>query len=280
MMRGLPASGKTSTAKELMKEWGNFVRVNKDELRPMLHGDAKWSGKKEKLTKKAQRVIVMDFLRGDQSVIVDDTNLRPADEENWKRLAQECKATFEVKDMDTPFEECISRDLERENGVGPHVILSMALSSGRYPYSNIVLCDIDGTVANIDHRLHYVKDGNKDWDSFFSEVKHDTFRQDIWEQVKATAYDNSAQVVFLSGRSDVCREDTEDWLEWHIGELPFVLMRREFDRRPDTEVKEDMFNWHFKDYNIVKVFDDRPRLVKMWRDKGLEVVDCGNGVDF
>lgn len=281
MMRGLPGSGKTTRANDIMREAGNFVRVNRDQLRPMLHGDAKWSGKKEKVTRHVQRAMVRDLLDNDYSVIVDDTNLRDADYELWRHVAGECSAGFGVVDVDTPYEECIGRDMGRgEARVGPHVVTSMALSSGRFPYRNIILCDIDGTLADLTHRLHYVRDGNRDWDRFFAEVGDDEFREDVWEQVVADADEHDARIIFLSGRSEVAREDTEEWLWDETGDLPIVLMRRENDRRPDTEVKRDIFDWHFKGYNIVRVYDDRPCMVRMWREMGLDVVDCGDGVEF
>jgi len=280
MMRGLPASGKTTRAKEIMRDAGNYVRVNRDQLRPMLHGDVKWSGKKEKVTRFVQKSMVADMLAKDYSVIVDDTNLRDADRERWSQVSREQNAKFEVVEMDTSYEDCLERDESRENGVGAHIVTSMALSSGRFPYRNIVLCDIDGTVADLTHRLHYIKDGNQDWDSFFCEVGKDTFKESVWYKVAQDADENDAVVIFLSGRSDVARDDTEKWLVENGVSGPIVLMRREFDRRPDTEVKRDIFDWHFGGYNIIRVYDDRPRLVNMWREIGLDCVDCGDGVDF
>lgn len=280
MMMGLPGSGKTTRAKEIMVEAGNMVRVNRDQLRPMLHGDAKWSGKKEKVTMHVQRAMVKDLLENDHSVIVDDTNLRDADRDRWSHVAMEAGAKFEVVEMDTPYDECIDRDGQRENNVGAHVITSMALSSGRYPYRKVILCDIDGTLADLKHRLHHISGGNRDWDAFFSGVSQDGFREDVWDRVVADAEDNGAQIIFLSGRSDVCRDDTENWLWGNTGEMPVVLMRREYDRRPDTEVKRDIFDWHFKGYDVVRVYDDRPCMVRMWRDMGLNVVDCGDGIEF
>lgn len=280
MMRGLPGSGKTTKAKEIMREAGNFVRVNRDQLRPMLHGDAKWSGKKEKVTRHVQRAMVKDLLNNDYSVIIDDTNLRDADRERWGHVARECNAKFEIVDMDTPYEVCVERDLMRENGVGIHVITSMALSSGRFPYRNIILCDIDGTLADLTHRLHYVRGDNRNWDAFFAEVGDDGFKGDVWVQVVEDARKNDAIIIFLSGRSEVARKDTEEWFEDFGIMGPIVLMRREWDRRPDTEVKSEIFEWHFKDYNVIRVYDDRPRLVRMWREMGLDVVDCGAGIEF
>jgi predicted kinase len=281
MMRGLPASGKTTRAKEIMTEAGNMVRVNRDQLRPMLHGDAKWSGKKEKVTRHVQRAMVKDLLDNDYSVIVDDTNLRDADHERWSHVARETNSKFEVVDMDTPYDVCVHRDNRREDAVGSHVITSMALSSGRFPYRNIILCDIDGTIADLTHRLHHINGGNRDWDKFFAEVVDDGFKSEVWDQVALDADENDAVIIFLSGRSDISRVDTEDWLETNTGIVqPIVLMRQSWDRRPDTEVKGDMFKWHFSDYNIVRVYDDRPRLVRMWKEMGLSVVDCGDGTEF
>lgn len=283
MMRGIPGSGKTTRAKEIMVEAGNMVRVNRDQLRPMLHGDAKWSGKHEKITMHVQRTVVKDLLNNDYSVIVDDTNLRDADRERWGRVAVESNARFEIEDMDTSFEECVERDAHRDGGVGVHVVAGMALSSGRFPYRNVVLCDIDGTIADLTHRLHYVKGGNRDWGSFFDSVGGDGFRKDVWDRVVADAEANDACVIFLSGRSDVCRRETEMWLMENCHEdidYPITLMRRDRDRRPDTEVKKEMFERHFGGYNVVRVYDDRPRLVSMWREMGLDVVDCGDGIEF
>lgn len=281
MMRGLPGSGKTTKALELMRKHGNLVRVNRDQLRPMLHGDAKWSPKKEGVTMSVQRSMVATLLGGGVSVIVDDTNLRNADCERWKGVARECDAKFEIVGMDTTYDECVTRDSARGSArVGRHVIASMALSSGRFPCRNIILCDIDGTVADLTHRLHHVRGENRDWDSFFADVENDGFRDDIWAQVVADAAQNDAKVIFLSGRSDVTRGATEHWLRVHTGEHPVVLMRREHDRRPDTDVKADIFNRHFDKYNVVRVYDDRPSLVRMWSDMGLNVVDCGDGVEL
>jgi predicted kinase len=241
MMRGLPASGKTTRALEMMREYGNLVRVNRDQLRPMLHGDAKWTGKKEAVTMTVQRSMVKGLLNDDRSVIVDDTNLRDADRERWSHVARERGAKFEVVDVDTAYEECVDRDSRRGlSRVGQHVVTSMALSSGRFPYKNIVLCDIDGTLADLRHRLHHIEGGKRDWDSFFAEVAKDGFREDVWEQVVMDADEHDARIIFLSGRSEVARDDTEEWLWDEVGVMPVVLMRREYDRRPDTEVKRDI----------------------------------------
>jgi predicted kinase len=70
-----------------------------------------------------------------------------------RKIADEFDAEFEVVFFDTPLNECIERDLKRENSVGANVILNMWK---QYLYKPIehkeeledcIICDIDGTLA-------------------------------------------------------------------------------------------------------------------------------------
>lgn len=280
MMRGLPGSGKTTSATEMLKEYGNFVRVNKDDLRAMLHKGLDWNGKREKITKSVQYDMVVDLLTAGRSVIVDDTNLRDNDRQLWSAVAAEFNAKFEVIEMNTPFDICVQRDAWRDKPVGIHVIAGMAFRSEKYPNKKIILCDIDGTLADISHRLHHLDGDKKDWNSFFEECSEDTFREDIWEKVEKDALDNDADVIFVSGRSDAVREKTERWLYWHIGKKPIVLMRPHWDHQEDTSLKNKIYMDHFQNYDVIRVYDDRPSVIRMWRKHNLQVVDCGDGVEF
>jgi FMN phosphatase YigB (HAD superfamily) len=33
-----------------------------------------------------------------------------------------------------------------------------------------ILFDVDGTLANCEHRVHHVQNGNRDWNKFFAEM--------------------------------------------------------------------------------------------------------------
>lgn len=294
LMRGLPASGKSTEAKRLMEVAGNTVRINRDLLRTMLHFD-KWTGKNERATKDAAKALAVLFLEQDMNVIIDDTNLNPSVVESWREVAQRVGSKFEIVDMTTPMMECILRDNQRENGVGSTVIKNMALQWGLVDPTSIVICDIDGTVANIDHRLHWVRhecekcklngegscDWKKDWKSFFAALDKDTVRQDVRE-ILIDLYNRGHMIVFVSGRSDDHRDRTLEWLDKNFLSFAFTLiMRRSGDKRPDTEVKQDILNTYFKDHSKIKcVIDDRPSVIRMWQSNGLEVIDVGNGIEF
>lgn len=281
IMKGLPASGKSTKAKELLEN-GNTIRINKDLLRTMLHFD-KFTGKNESHTQDCSRKIADWFLSQGVNVIIDDTNLNPNTVQGWKDLSKIHNATIEYQDFtDVPVDTCILRDMDREKKVGDDVITKMALRYLDYMKGEkVVICDIDGTIADCEHRRHYVEKTPKDWKGFFSEMDTDPLRKDIWEKVMRCSEENSAHIIFVSGRSEEYREITEDWfMNYKIYEYNCLIMREKHDSREDTVVKSEIYDKYLKNMNIVKVFDDRPSVIRMWREKGLDVEDVGNGVEF
>lgn len=278
-MRGLPASGKSTKAKELAEEIGNAVRVNRDLLRTMIHFGT-WSGKNERFIKMAERAIASMFLDENLVVIVDDTNLHPGTVESWKQFAKENKHEFEIFNVDTDYIECIDRDSLREDSVGRNVIVKMARQYGMYPFDKReIICDIDGTLCNIDHRLHYVRGEQKDWDSFFHAMKDDEPRPEIIDILCDKAAEGY-RILLVSGRPEEYRGLTQRWL-FNFG-VPYtdLFMRPKGDHRPDTEIKQEILDRYFKKELIDLVIDDRPSVIRMWRENGLEVMDVGNGVEF
>lgn len=280
---GLPASGKSTKAAEILKASGNAVRINKDLLRTMLHCD-KWTGNNEKATKQAARALAQHFLQAGRTVVIDETNLRPGTLQGWKDLAVSLGAHIEVVNVDTPLEECLRRDSQRTKPVGESVIIGMAMQYGRYPEpkNGIVICDLDGTLADIQHRLHFVAQTPKDWKGFFEAIPGDTLRQDVLE-VLLRHEDDDREIFFVSGRSEEHRGVTEEWLERVLDGYRIhrtLFMRRTHDRRPDTEVKQDIYDAYFKGRDIVEVIDDRPRIIAMWKANGLRVRDVGSNAFF
>lgn len=281
-MRGLPASGKSTKAREIMSQGGDFVRVNLDLMREMLHF-SKWSGLNEKITQEMQMFIAEQILLKGKNLIVDDTNLGEKHYNKWKNCADAFGCKFEVVDMNDEVDvyECIERDVERDKYVGRHVILNMAMQYKLLPtLDKIVVVDIDGTVADCKHRLHHVKGEKKDWKGFFSDMEHDTPRREVYLQAEQLAQEEGASIVFVTARPEDYRQVTQKWLHDNRMSAIHMIMRRAGDKRPDTDVKQDILNTYLKHYNIIQVFDDRPVVIQMWRDNGLEVTDVGDGVDF
>jgi predicted kinase len=296
ILMGLPASGKSTYAAQLLQQYGNAIRINRDLLRTMLHCDV-WSGKNERLTKNAARTLARHFLARDEMglldlkqgpgvVIIDDTNLVESTLASWKQLAEMCGASWEIVDMPTDVAECLRRDRLREKPVGDHVIIGMALQSHRYPMPEhgIVLCDIDGTVADCTHRRRFLQQEPKDWDGFFRAMGEDSVIDEVATQV-LNSVDDGYQLFYVSGRPDIYRFQTEGWLA-HMGlaHHKALFMRRTGDHRPDTVVKQEMLDRYFPEpyrSQIVAVYDDRPSVIReVWEKAGLPVTRCGTGEEF
>lgn len=146
--RGLPASGKTTVARQQVElreivlgalEPGELidrdpprplVRVNRDDLRAMLHvGD--WSSAKEQHTRTARDALVLALLASGCDVICDDTHIVEREVEDMRRLADLAPADLVVVDLrQVPMEECIRRDQTRPSGVGREVIERLAKRGG------------------------------------------------------------------------------------------------------------------------------------------------------
>ena len=127
-----------------------------------------------------------------------------------------------------------------------------------------VICDIDGTVALRNNRSPFD----------YSKVCEDTFDPRMLE-VLYTFIESGVKIIFVTGREDVdnCRELTIKWLDKNIAYSESdwdLIMRSKGDHRSDTEVKKEIYDKYIKDkYNILCVFEDRDKVVKMWRDEGL-----------
>lgn len=291
--RGLPASGKTSFARRLQP---SVVRVNRDDLRRMLHGVRLFTQWAEGQVTIVQRAQVEALLRARVDVIVDDTNLRSRTVRDWAELAARFGASFEVHDFtDVPLEECLRRDAGRptEDRVGEDAIrrLHERYLAGRTlplpiptvrpgaPASvytpppgapQIVLVDIDGTVA--------LAAGRSPYD--MTRVGEDEPNPAVIAAVRAM-HAAGHGIVYCSGRDASARARTEAWLDRHVG-VPYLQLhlRAVGDTRKDWMVKREIFEREIRDrYRVVGVFDDRIQVVRMWRDLGLTVFQVAEG-DF
>jgi predicted secreted acid phosphatase len=147
-----------------------------------------------------------------------------------------------------------------------------------------IIIDIDGTLANIEHRVHYVRNGRKDWPKFFQELHKDTVRQDVkavYDLYYALRNRFGLQIILVSGRGAETELATRKWLLDNGIAYSALYMRRKNDYRDDTVIKEEIYHQYIEPrYNTILVIDDRPKVVRMWQRNRLNVLDVGNGVEF
>ena len=275
ILQGAPASGKSTFARQLAHEDKSYVIVNRDSIRNS-RGDY-WIPSQEDYITSIEEFSIKNALGRGYNVIVDATNLNPITINKWKVIADEFNAEIEFKMFEISFEDAVARDKLRDNSVGEKVIKEFFrkyFPEKLTPFfddrfilkpdvaaSQVVLCDIDGTIA--------LRRGRSPYDQ--SKVLEDAF--DPRMNFLLSSLSEKFQIIFLSGRQDTkqCRDDTEKWLKDNLGLSEVTLiMRSEGDFRPDDVVKKELYQKYIKDrYNVVCVFDDRDKVVRMWRSLGL-----------
>lgn len=139
-----------------------------------------------------------------------------------------------------------------------------------------VIVDIDGTVAH-----HYNEVGEQLRGHFeYSKVSGDLPDKTILDLVgllEAALY----VIIFVSGREDSCRAETDAWLRVHGFEGQYhMFMRKTGDHRPDYVIKYEIFNEHIRDnYDVAFALDDRDQVVRLWRSIGIKTLQVADG-DF
>ncbi|QDH94027.1 polynucleotide kinase [Streptomyces phage Evy] len=288
ILRGVPGCGKSTFAHQWLKEGERRARVNRDDIRMQFFG--KETGVDENMVTEIEHQQVHTLLKAGYSVVVDDTNIRHTYIKAFVKIAAKFGVPVAVKQFDVDLKVAIERNAARASQGGrdvpTHVIEKMhksLKSSGQYtrkhiedawgtsqsvqPYirpvgkRKVYLFDIDGTLAQMSDRSPF------EW----NKVGDDDPRRQVILTAQALA-EAGYDIVVMSGRDSVCRDETIAWLEFY--DIPFVdlFMRAEGDMRKDNIVKQELFDRHIRDfYDVVAVFDDRQQVVDMWRAMG---VDC------
>jgi hypothetical protein len=139
----------------------------------------------------------------------------------------------------------------------------------------IVIFDIDGTLADVSERIHHVKKKPKNWNAFFKGMAQDKAIHSV-VRLCNLLYASGIQIILCSGRSEEHRGETVKWLAQQRVNYHDLLLRKDRDNRPDTVVKREMLTAIDKS-KILFVVEDRSRVVEMWRSEGLVCLQCAPG---
>lgn len=143
-----------------------------------------------------------------------------------------------------------------------------------------VICDIDGTISDCEHRLHLINNRESaDWNTFYEDCIKDQPIKPVVDMLLSLK--NNTQIIFVTGRTEQVRHITYDWLKKHLGQsfgsCP-MYMRNNGDLRTDVELKEEIYNKYLKRLNILFVIEDKQECVDMWRSKKLNCIQVNKGV--
>ena len=288
-MQGPPAGGKSTKAREIYNEDKlHRVIVNRDSIRDS-RGDY-WVPEQESYISKLEEHAVRAAIESGLSPIIDATNLNPKTRQKWVDLALEYKVDLTTIECVVPYQEALTRDSNRERPVGkkvlrdfykryyPHLIAPMSDERHMLEWDaskrKAIIVDVDGTLALRNNRSPF------DYEKACGDNADFRMCRIIKSLIES---DDMYEVFFLTGREDIgeCRRITVEWIHNHVyrkqghnGFLPkdnwTLLMRSEGDHRSDEVVKKEIWEEKIKPwYDVVAVFDDRDRVVKMWREQGL-----------
>lgn len=297
ILKGLPASGKSTYCNEKLADPA-YKRVNKDAIRHMLAGDGYYDKPDEKLVHDLYLSNIKYCLEKGYNVLCDATQLAVKNETELRKIALGYDAEVEVVFFDTPVDECIKRDKERTGfaHVGEKVIrgfYNRYFKDKKFQVENplkeedlptltkyevdpnlpwAIMFDLDGTLADMGTRNPFnwkacINDKPREAVTFLAKLVRD--------------YEGQCDIIFMSGRDEVCRPETAAWIKRELNITPdHLYMRPEGDNRKDNIIKSELFDAHIRGrFNVHFVVDDRKQVVDMWRELGLDCFQVAPG-DF
>jgi hypothetical protein len=146
-----------------------------------------------------------------------------------------------------------------------------------------VVVDIDGTVSIVGDRVRHLSEKPCNWDGFYSRCSEDEPNITVVELVRNLLLVGYG-IVYMSGRRDTERFDTEMWLSAFGIESNLLFMRKAGDFRHDTEIKPELMKQFQKEVgctndDIAFILEDRNSMVKKWRELGFTCLQVAEG-DF
>ena len=296
IIRGLQASGKTTKAKEIVSQnTEKTIRINRDSIREMF--GTKWSTNLEEIVKQVEYETMQKALIHEYDVVIDDVS--NYNDKTISTIEQYIEAYKNITsnvnnveiiyiDIFTPLEECIKRDSLRQNPVGEDVIrktykrycakittifnkIELEKKNQDKNKEHAIIVDMDGTLCyNITERPFY-------GENCAEKIKDDVPFEDTLNLINN--YDT--QVIIVTGRNqnNNVKEETIKWLDRYV-HVPYKLYMRDCDDfSPGVEFKKNIYETKIKpEYYVDFVLEDSPKIVKMYRDLGLTVLQPTNSM--
>lgn len=290
---GVSGSGKSTWARDQK----GYTVVDRDKIRKIVlkQHDPEYNKKRESLwhywdwswedeVSELELKRVMHHIMMNDNMIICETGFELDNPEHHtsKIIKALTAAGYEIsrKYCKIDYDTAIMRDRKRLESVGDHIIDKQWLKwlalpaelTGIRKYKRdtskpkCIISDIDGTIALHTDRAPY------DW----SRVNEDLPIQEIIDLVYR--YQSSGvQIIFVTGRSEDCRRDTELWLDQHFKHGYKLFMRPSENYLKDRVIKEQIFFEEIEpNYDVDFVVDDRRQVVNFWTDIGLKVLNVGN----
>ena len=304
---GISGSGKTYWSKQWAEENPEHrIRLNYDDIRCML-GKYWVPDKREQLVKDTFTYALKQAMYMGYDIVIDNmSNLNPKHLKEYEKLVKEhndFSATSNsykliYKLFDTPVEVCIERDSKRPIPIGEKVIrqqwkqyrTAIIQTSISNMLKNQVIQDEKlphCIIVDMDATLCFNTNGRPFWgpeaDVRVIEDIPNTPIVELVKHYKEAAYGTNPftynrNVIIITGRSESTRKGTEMWLKKYNISFDKLLMRPNGDFTKGEELKQTLYETEVKNkYYVDFVIEDSTKVVKMYRDLGLTVLQPNEG---
>lgn len=297
LVEGISGSGKTYWAKQWVEEDPvHRVRLNYDDIRCML--GKYWVPERESLMLEIFKSALLIAMDNGYDIIIDNmSNLNPKHQEEYSKIVEDWNNhttkylyKIEFKLINTPVEVCIERDSKREIPIGEKVIKQQWRK-----YRDYIICksvkEMLDKQPKVDNNLPHCIIVDMDATLCFNTSRrpffgpnaanlmiHDIPNQSIIDLVRAYCDIMDCELVVITGRDESCREVTLEWLDSNYLYPNLLLMRPINDYSSGENMKKSLYEQHIKGkYNVDFVIEDSSKVVKMYRDLGLIVLQPNEG---
>ena len=306
LTRGIQGSGKSTWAKQWVAESPETrVRFNNDDMRYSCSVYMTYTNKREKLIDEMKKNFMRSAMNLGFDIVADNMNLNDKEVAMYEKLVKEFNVLsdkyhyeIEFKDFFIPLEECIERDkLRGDKAVGEKAIRhiwriyrdkiihleTMKAVENQIPRNeelpSCIIVDMDATVCfNTSGRPFY---GEGSAEQMHTDVPNYPVIKIIQNYVKTMDIDKGDNVIFVTGRDETARQATRDYIDKNV--LPNydeyeLYTRKAGDFRKGDVCKREIYENRIKGkFNVDFVLDDSHKIVKMYRELGLTVLQPNDG---
>jgi hypothetical protein len=299
---GLPSNKKTTIAKNLCIIQKKFIRINDIEICNMYSIPI---NRKEietnELILNAQINLIENAFKNNYNVVLDSIIFEP---NIYNKLIHTIKNKYNIdilftciqtsieeaitleenkqipkKDLIDLYKEFIEYKTDKEiieylqnEKLEPLTIKYLPVKHKRktnLDFKNAIIVDLDGTIVDI----------NESKRDNYDNTLNDKPRMEIIKIIKGyTDYYDDINIIVITARPSSCLEQTISWLDKNFSFYNLLYMRNKNDNRCDVTIKEEIYLEHIKDnYNILAVFEDRKKVVDMWRKNNLNTLQVAEG---
>lgn len=141
-----------------------------------------------------------------------------------------------------------------------------------------IIIDLDGTLADCEHRRCFIAGTKKDWKSFSKDENIIQDKLNLWCATIINKFKDSDKILLVTGRMESSRKITKEWLNINDIKYDLLLTRKDNDFRKDSVIKEELYKKFIEPYfDVLFCIDDRKQVVDAWRALGLVCLQCADG---